>query len=364
MSVSGCDYAPTMYAGTSPSKLQLRFASPARLPPQAYFLVSAVFHYLGPAFAVLLFARLEPLGVAWLRIASAAAVFALWRRPWRYYRALDPAARRTVLALGMVLALMNVCFYLAIERLPLGTVGAIEFLGPIGLAAAGLRTLRNVGALVLAAAGVLLLTDARFAGAPLGFLFAFLNCGLFVLYVVLGHRIAADGGSLGIDRLGSAMLVAMVVALPLGFRDALPAFASPLLLAAGVGVGICSSVIPYVCDQLAMARLPRASFALLLSLLPAAASLIGVVVLRQIPSLMEAGGIGLVIAGISLHRPDATDAPRGHGLASALWQAISRHFSSRPPLVHAHGLRSPPLPDHGERKPAGRQEKHRLRIYW
>jgi inner membrane transporter RhtA len=186
-----------MYAGTSPLKIPLRSTSAARLPPQAYFLVSAVFHYLGPAFAVLLFARLEPLGVAWLRIASAAAVFALWRQPWRYYRALEPDARRTVLALGLVLALMNVCFYLAIARLPLGTVGAIEFLGPIGLAAAGLRSLRNLGALVLAAAGVFLLTDARFAGAPLGFLFAFLNCGLFVLYVVLGHRIAADGGATG-----------------------------------------------------------------------------------------------------------------------------------------------------------------------
>lgn len=293
-----------MYAGTSPLRPGLRSAAFTRLPPQAYFLVSTVFHYLGPAFAVLLFAKLEPLGVAWLRIASAAAVFALWRRPWRYYRLLDPAARHTVLALGVVLALMNLCFYLAIARLPLGTVGAIEFLGPIGLAAAGLHSLRNVGALALAVAGVFLLTDARFAGEPLGFLFAFLNCGLFVLYVVLGHRIAADGGPAGIDRLGAAMLVAMAAALPLGIHDALPAFHSPLLLAAGIGVGLCSSVIPYVCDQLAMACLPRASFALLLSLLPAAACLIGVLVLRQIPSAVESAGIGLVIAGITLHRPE------------------------------------------------------------
>ncbi len=304
MGISGCDYASIMYAGTSPLKTHPRSASATGLPPQAYFLVSAVFHYLGPAFAVLLFARLEPLGVAWLRIASAAAVFALCRQPWRHHRALEPAARRTVLALGMVLALMNVCFYLAIARLPLGTVGAIEFLGPIGLAVAGLHSLRNLGALALAAAGVFLLTDARLAGAPLGFMFAFLNCGLFVLYVVLGHRIAADGGPTGIDRLASAMLVAMVVALPLGIHAALPAFVSPLLLVAGIGVGICSSVIPYVCDQLAMARLSRATFALLLSLLPAAASLIGIVVLRQLPSLVEAGGIGLVISGLALHRPE------------------------------------------------------------
>ncbi|HEV7165605.1 MAG TPA: EamA family transporter [Gammaproteobacteria bacterium] len=274
----------------------------ARVPPHAYFMVSAVFHYLGPAFAVLLFAEVAPLGVAWLRIASAAAVFALWRRPWRYYGRLDAEAKRTVLMLGVVLALMNVCFYLAIARLPLGTVGAIEFLGPIGLAALGLRSRRNFAALALAAAGVLVLTDVRLAGTPSGFLFAFLNCGLFVLYIVLGHRIAAGGGSAGIDRLGAAMLVAMLAALPIGIRDALPAFESPLVLAAGIGVGICSSVIPYVCDQLAMARLPRATFALLLSLLPAMASVIGILVLRQIPSGVEIAGIGLVILGVAIHR--------------------------------------------------------------
>lgn len=298
-----------MDAGTTPLKaLRPRLSAGAlataanRVPPHAYFMVSAVFHYLGPAFAVLLFAEVSPLGVAWLRIASAAAVFALWRRPWRYLGGLPAHARNTVLLLGLVLALMNVCFYLAIARLPLGTVGAIEFLGPIGLAAAGMRSRRNFAALVLAAAGVLVLTDARLAGTPTGFFFAFLNCALFVLYIVLGHRIAADGGAAGIDRLGAAMLVAMVVALPIGIRDAAPAFLNPLLLAAGIGVGICSSVIPYVCDQLAMAKLPRATFALLLSLLPAMASIIGVLVLRQIPSAMEIAGIGLVISGVALHR--------------------------------------------------------------
>lgn len=101
-----------------------------RFPAHAYFLVSAAFHYLGPAFAVLLFARIEPLGVAWLRIATAALVFALWRRPWRFLRALSSADRLWVAGLGIVLAAMNCCFYEAIARLPLATVGAIEFLGP------------------------------------------------------------------------------------------------------------------------------------------------------------------------------------------------------------------------------------------
>lgn len=304
--MAGCDYAATMKGMPLPALERPRplagFLVVERVPPHAYFLVSAVFHYLGPAFAVLLFAHIEPLGVAWLRIASAAVIFAAWRRPWRYYRALHPSARRNVLALGSVLASMNICFYLAIDRLPLATVGAIEFAGPIALAAAGVRSKRNFGALALAAAGVYVLTDVRFAGQPLGFAFAFADCALFVLYIILGHRIAADGGTAGIDRLGFAMLVAMVVALPFGIRQAMSAFVSPLLLAAGIGVGVSSSVIPYVCDQLAMARLPRATFALLLSLLPAMACLIGAVVLHQLPTPADAGGIALVIGGVVLHR--------------------------------------------------------------
>jgi inner membrane transporter RhtA len=275
----------------------------ARIPPHAFFLASALFHYLGPSFAVLLFDRLAPLGVAWLRIATAAFCYALWRKPWRYVRALLPAERWVVAALGAVLALMNCCFYLAIARLPLGTVGAIEFLGPIGLAAAGMRTKRNFAALGLAAAGAFVLTDVRIAGAAIFYAFAFANCGLFALYIVLGHRIAARRG--GIDRLGAAMLIATLVATPIGLADAAPAFTDPRLLAAGFGVGITSSVIPYVCDQLAMARLGRAHFALLLSLLPATAALVGFLVLRQVPSEAEIAGIGLVAAGVVMHREAA-----------------------------------------------------------
>lgn len=276
-----------------------------RIPPHGYFVVSAVFHYLGPAFAVLLFAHVAPLGVAWLRIASAAVIFALWRRPWRYWRGLPARERRIVVALGFVLAAMNCCFYEAIARLPLGTVGAIEFLGPVGLAAFGMRTPRNLAALIAAAAGVYLLTDVRIAGEPLGFLFAFANCALFVAYIMLGHRIAADGGSAGIDRLGAAMLIAAIFSFPIGILDARPALTDPVLLGAAIGVGVSSSVIPYICDQLAMARLPRATFALMLALLPATAALIGLLVLRQVPAAIEVAGIVLVIAGVALHRSDS-----------------------------------------------------------
>jgi threonine/homoserine efflux transporter RhtA len=165
----------------------------SKLPPQSFFLVSAVFHYLGPSFAVLLFARVSVLGVAWLRIATAAIMFASWRRPWRLALRLDHRELRVLVALGVVLAAMNSMFYLAVDRLPLSTVGAIEFLGMVLLAAWGVRTRRNVAALALTTVGVVVLTEIRLAGQPLGFAFAFGNCALFVLYVILGHKIANAG---------------------------------------------------------------------------------------------------------------------------------------------------------------------------
>jgi len=285
-----------------------------RVPPHAWFLVSAVFHYLGPSFAVLLFASIAPSGVAWLRIASAGFLFAIWRRPWRCFIALPRHDQGIIVALGIVLAVMNIVFYQAIARLPLATVGAIEFLGPIAVAAWGLRTRRNLAALGFAVAGVYVLTEMRLAGEMVGYVFAFANCGLFVLYILLGHRVASAGA--GIDRLAAAMLIAAVAAFPVGIRAALPAFTDPMLLAAAIGVGVSSSVIPYVCDQLAMRRLPRATFALLLSLLPATAAAIGFLVLHQVPTVAELAGIALVIAGVALHRPEASTATPRPGAAS------------------------------------------------
>src|SRR3954453_20758390 len=275
-----------------------------RMPPHVYFVGSAVFHYLGPAFAVLLFARVDALGVAWLRIASAAVVFAAWRRPWRTAARLDRPGRQLLLAWGAVLAVMNCCFYLAIDRLPLGTVAAIEFLPVIVLAALGARTPRNAAALALAVPGVYLLTGVRFEGEPLGVAIAFANAAGFSLYIVLAHRVARLPGLSGIDGLALAMLVAAVVVTPLGGWAAGPALTDPIALLAGAGVGISSSVIPYVADQLAMRRLPRATYALMVSLLPATATVVGVVVLAQLPTAAELAGVALVVGGVALNRHD------------------------------------------------------------
>jgi inner membrane transporter RhtA len=274
----------------------------AALPPEGYFVVSAVFHYLGPSFAVLLFAYVDVLGVAWLRIASAAVVFAVWRRPWRGWATMDDGARRLVVGWGLVLAFMNCAFYLAIARLPLGTVAAIEFLPVIVLAAIGSRTPRNIAALGLAVLGVYLLTDVVLAGEPWGVALAFLNAALFAAYIGFGHRLAQRGAGAGIDALGVAMIVAAVAVTPFAGPAALPAFVSPLAVLAGIGVGLSSSVVPYVTDQLAMARIKRSTYALLVSLLPATATIIGAVVLRQVPSIVEIVGVVLVVIAVGLHR--------------------------------------------------------------
>ena len=326
-----------------------RASMAVRLPPASFFLVSAIFHYLGPALAVLLFAHVAALGVMWLRIAAAATVFAIWRRPWRLAGNLDPGQRITLAALGVVLASMNAMFYLAVARLPLATVGAIEFLGTVVLAAYGSRSRRNLAALALTVAGVAALTAIQVAARPLGYLFAFGNCAGFMLYVMLGHRVAntkldESKSFTGIDQLAAAMLIAAVAATPIGFKAALPAFSHPAWLAWGMGVGVCSSVIPYVTDQLAMARLPRATFALMLALLPAFAAITGAIVLGQIPTVRELAGIGLVIAGVALHRAEAAPnqaeaALQQAGSASDVKGRCGVPDSSGPPSREGPGAR-------------------------
>jgi inner membrane transporter RhtA len=275
------------------------------LPPHLWFAVSAVFHYLGPAFAVLLFPSVGVLGVAWMRIASAALILAPVARPWRTFRRADARTRRRLIAFGVCLAAMNSSFYLALDRLPMSLVAAIEFVGAIGIALYSLRTRRNAIALLLAVAGVLVLVDVKWSSDSVGLAWALVNGALFAVYIVLGHRISESGASGGIERLGGAMCIAFVAVMPIGFMQALASLGDPALLAAGIGVGLCSSVIPYVCDQIAMSRLPRASFALLLTLLPASAAIIGAIVLAQIPAARDIVGIMLVMMGVALHRPIA-----------------------------------------------------------
>jgi inner membrane transporter RhtA len=273
------------------------------VPAPAWFGVSAVFHYLGPSFAVLLFPAVGVFGVAWFRIASAALLFAPVTRPWQVFRKADGRTRLLLLALGFCLAAMNTAFYLALDRLPMSLVAAMEFVGTVLVALWGLRSRRNFLALALAITGVCLLIDIRWESNGFGLLFALVNAVLFVFYIVLGHRIAESGAGGGIERLGAAMAVAFLFILPVGSAQAVRAFSAPELVLAGIGVGVCSSVVPYVTDQLAMSRLPRATFALMLALLPAIATLVGALVLGQIPAVKDIVGVALVMAGVAVHRP-------------------------------------------------------------
>jgi inner membrane transporter RhtA len=274
-------------------------------PPHAYFVGSAIFHYLGPAFAVLLFVRVEPLGVAWFRIVSAAVILGLWRRPWRALSGAERSTRRTVAGLALVFATMNVSFYVAIDRLPLATVAAIEFLPVIALAAAGARTGRNALALALAVAGVFLLAHVELEGDPVGVGFALANAALFAMYIVLAHRLARSPTISRLDGLAAAMLLAAIVVTVGAGWSAVPAIVDPVAIAAGIGVGVSSSVIPYVFDQLAMARLSRATYSLMVALLPATATVIGILVLRQVPTPVEAAAVALVVTAVAVHRERA-----------------------------------------------------------
>lgn len=288
-------------AGVRPGRAAAAAAGLRRVPPQLLFVMGAITQYVGSALAVLLFAVVPAAGVAWLRVLAAAATLVAWRRPWQ--SPWTPARLRLAAAFGIALASMNLCFYLAIRDLPLGTTVAIEFLGPTAVAALGSHTRRDALALGLSVTGVALLADIHVAGNPRGLAFALAAGALWAAYVVLGHRVAADTALRPQDGLAAGMAAGALVLAPALASSAAPAFASPALLAACLLVGLMASVVPYALEQIAMARLPRARFALLLSLLPTTAAVVGAVVLGQIPGPLEVLGIGLVAvaAGLGTH---------------------------------------------------------------
>jgi len=281
------------------------------VPPTVWFGFSAIFHYLGPSFAVLLFPSIGVLGVAWFRIASAALIFAPVTRPWKTLQQADGRTRLLLGGLGICLAVMNTSFYLALDRLPMSLVAAMEFAGTIAVALYGLRSRRNLLALVLALLGIIILIDVKWSTDLPGLCWAALNATLFVIYIILGHKAAERGASSGVEYLGAAMGIAFIIVMPIGITQAVAAFGVPALVVAGIAVGFCSSVVPYVADQMAMSRLPRATFALYLAILPATATLIAAIMLAQIPTLQDLTGIALVMIAIAIHKPPGSAADEG-----------------------------------------------------
>lgn len=265
------------------------------VPAPVFFVTGALSMYLGAAVAVRLFDVLNPAAVVWLRQLAGAVVLLAWRRPPR--RAWRGVQFRLAALFGLVTAAMNIAFYEAIARLPLGTAVAMEFAGPVAVAAIGSRSRRDVGALVLVTAGVVLIADVRFTGSPLGVAFALAAAALWAGYILLGQRVAIEG--VGIDGLAVGLTVATVALVPLAAGTG-PVWGSPRLLLLGLGVGVLGTAVPYVLDQVVLRRVGRVAFAVLLALLPVTAALVGFVVLAQVPSVPEAVGIVAVVAGLGL----------------------------------------------------------------
>lgn len=283
-----------------------------RVPAPVVFLTSGLTQYVGAALAVGLFTVLPPAAVAWWRIAVSALVLLAWRRPWR--QAWTRSDLLGAAAFGVVLATMNVSFYIAIAHLPLGTAVAIEFLGPVAVAGITGRGWRDRLGIALAAAGVVLLAgvqlDQGFTRDTVIGLVAIAGSAVsWAGYILLGRRMAVRRD--GISSLAVGMAAGSVVWAPLAIGAVAPVLTDPARAAAIVGVAVLSSVIPYVLEQLVLRRVSAARFAILLAMLPVTAALIGAVLLGQIPTILELAGMALVCVAIVLsgQRPAGPDEP-------------------------------------------------------
>lgn len=278
------------------------------LLPPGLMVLGATSMYLGAAVAVGLFDDVAPSAVAWLRIAGAALVLLIWVRPPR--AAWQLSRLRLAGCFGLITAGMNIAFYEALAHLPMGTTVALEFLGPITVAALGSRTRRDIAALVLAAVGVILIADVRWSGSGLGVLLALTAAACWAGYIVLGKRVAARGA--GVEDLATGFVIAALVTSPLAWwvAEAVRDGVSPAaLIGQGLVLGVASTAIPYALDQMVLRRVGRARFALLLALLPVTAAVIGLIVLGQVPRPLEAIGIAAVALAVAVRSVDPEERP-------------------------------------------------------
>ncbi|WP_346292376.1 EamA family transporter [Sphaerothrix gracilis] len=268
-----------------------QLASRLSVPPMGLVLCSIGSTQIGSALAKSLFQQLGPTGMVLLRVGFAAVIlFILWRPRWQ-------ALARTHLWLlagfGLSLALMNWSFYEAIDRVPIGIGVALEFLGPLGLAVANSRRWLDGLWVLLAGAGILLLTPIQgFEVDLLGMGLALLAGVFWATYILLS---AQTGRAIpGIDGLAWAMAIATIVLLPVGVLGEGAALLQPQALTLGLGVALLSSVIPYSFELMALRLLPIKTFGVLLSLEPVAAAIAGWIILGETLSLRAMIAVGLV----------------------------------------------------------------------
>lgn len=262
--------------------------------------MSALSQYVGASIAITIFDRVEPHTVAWFRVIGAAvALLAIspgFHRGWSR-RQLTGAA-----IFGIATALMNLFFYLGIARIDLGKSVAIEFIGPIAVAAVMTRTPRNASALVIAVIGVVTLGGVEIGENTLGLVFILAASAMWAAYIVVGSRVAQLGR--GVAGLGVGLAIGSVVIAPIGAPWSGPVWVSPTLLVLCLVTGVFSNAIGYGIDQYVMRRIPIRRFSVLLALLPVTAVGVGWIALGQRPSGLDLAGITLVLVGVAIQERD------------------------------------------------------------
>jgi inner membrane transporter RhtA len=272
------------------------------VPAPLLFIISGLTLYVGAALAVGLFDELPAATVAWLRIAVAAVVLVLWGRPWRSRTLWTRRALLVTVAFGLVLGVMNAAFYVTIDHLPLGTAVALEFTGPVAVAAVTGKGWRDRAAIAVAALGVVLLAGVTLEATPdavVGLVAIGVAAACWAGYIVLGRRVATAASG-GLTGLSVAMAAGALLLAPFLAGAAGPVLTDARLAALVLGVAVFSSVIPYAIDQVVLRRLRPATFAVLLALLPATAAVVGAVALQQVPQGWEVVGLLLVSGAIAL----------------------------------------------------------------
>jgi inner membrane transporter RhtA len=285
-------------AGNAGSAVGTVGAAKPGLPAESLFLISAVAQYTGATIAVRLFDEARPATIAWFRVIGAAVALLIAARVFRQ-RSERPWNRREVASaaiLGVTTACMNLLFFLAIERLPLGKGVTIEFIGPITVAAFRTRSRRNAFALVLAASGVALLSGLEIDGDLVGIGFILGASAMWAAYIVIGSRVAKL--ERGVEGLGLGLVFGAFAIAPFGIGGAGTVVQSPRLLLLCLLVGVFSNAIGYGIDQYVMRRMSMRRFSLMLALLPVVALIMGAVFLDQQPELFDFVGVGLVLAGV------------------------------------------------------------------
>lgn len=283
-----------MNTGASPGRTAA--AGDARsgtTPAILLLIVGLACQEVGASIAVLLFPQVGPLGMVMLRLVFSAIVLLLIARP--RLRGHSRADWTAVGLFGLVLALMNGLFYLALERLPLGVTVTIEVLGPLVLSIVAARRASAWLWALLALVGVVALGGGGWDRLdPLGVLFALGAAASWAFYILSSARVGRAFAKL--DGLALAMTVGALISVPFGIADAGAALLRIEIVALGAAVAVLSSTIPYALELVALRRLPAAIFAILMSLAPATAALAGFIFLGQHMTWLEVLGIALVIA--------------------------------------------------------------------